>query len=170
MITEEECENIGLLKHFAGMIDCDGNIGIYAHIYTNSYYQRIRFGNTNIKLIEWIVENIGGKIPKEYVRDNPKHKNSYDWQLSGSNSYKILKKIRPYLIIKQEQADLAIELYEKVSNQNYSSISMPNHKKELAKELYERCKSLNKRGKSDEEIEIIIPVKIRKDLLDEWLE
>jgi len=47
---------------------------------------------------------------------------------------------------------------------------MPEHKKKLAKELYQRNKRLNKSGKDNEEIEVPVTIKIRKDVLDEWLE
>lgn len=175
MIEEKECEQKIILAQFAGMMDCDGDIGIRKDNRQDTYYQRIGFTNTNIKIIEWIVENFGGSVPKETVRNNPRWKNFYKWTLGSSSSYKLLKKIRPYLIIKQEQADLAIELYDKVSKWNYGSgraVSklMPKHKREHAKELFEKCKTLNKKGKPDEEeVEILVPVKVRKEVLDEWL-
>ena len=172
MITEEECNKIRLLEHFAGMMDCDGYISVRKNAHNDTYQQKIGFSNTNVKIIEWIVKNFGGKMPKEYVIDNMKYKNSYRWQLTGSNSYKLLKKIRPYLIIKCEQAELAIELYEKVTKWKYCTKNpIPNHKKELAVKLYQKCRALNKTGKSEnnEEVELLVPVKVRKDVLDEWL-
>ena len=172
MITEESCRKRVLLEKLAMALDTDGNIRI-ENARPGTHTQRIGFGNTNIKIIKWLVENFGGRMPKEQVFDNPKHKSLYNWTLSGSNSYNMLKKIRPFLIIKQEQADLAIELYEKVSKWKYHSDKpMPKYKQELAEELYQKCRALNKKGKhiKDVEVEVLVPVKVRKDVLDEWLE
>lgn len=171
-ISRKECEKIGLLKMLAAFVDGEGtiNIGMRKFPSGDSYYQqRLSVGNTNIRLIEWLIENFGGSFPKATNRGENR-KDMYLWELSGSNSYKLIKKIRPYLILKQEQADCAIELYEKVSKWNYnSSKPLPEHKKKLAKELYQRNKVLNKNGKDNEEIEVPVTIKIRKDVLDEWI-
>ena len=174
MITEEECEKIGLLKMMAAFVDGEGTIAIamrrtsYGHVYN----QTILVANTDIRLVEWLVDNFGGIFPKARVRGE-NLKDTYLWQLYGSHSYKLIKKIHPYLILKQEQADNAIELWERVSILNYGgNKSMPAHKRKLAEELYHRNKKLNMRGKSEdiEEVEVLVPVNVRKDVLDEWLE
>jgi len=108
MITKEE----GLLMRFAGMMDCDGSIGIY--IDNNGFMQKIQFTNTDYRLIQWILDNFGGGVA-EYNYSNPKWKDKFNWQLYGYKSYKLINRIRPFLMAKQEQADLAIELYKKVS-------------------------------------------------------
>ena len=150
MITEEDMMHARL----AMAIDTDGNIGIGKVRENESYRHQINVANTNIKLIEWLVENFGGKIPEPQVRDNPKHKDLYLWYLTGSNAYKILKKIRPYLLLKGEQADCVIELYEKVSKWYYTGWKQrPKYKKELQEELYQRVKALNKKGKHTEDQE-----------------
>lgn len=161
IISEKEC----LYARLAMAIDTDGSIGIRKN--QRNYIQVIQFSNTNIKLIEWIVENFGGNIPNPQVFDNPKWKDVYHWQLHGSDSYKIIKKIKLYLIIKQEQADCTIELYEKVNKWCY--YIMPRYKKNLANKLYERCKILNKRGMSEYGVEERIP-KLKERKVVETLE
>lgn len=59
-MTCEEC----LLRQMAAFIDGEGTIGVYKLISSNgkySYYQRISVGNTDIRLIEWVIENFGEK-------------------------------------------------------------------------------------------------------------
>lgn len=182
LITRKECEDICKLSMLAAFIDGEGTIGIYRNVSTAGYFnyhQVIELINTDIRLIEWLVENFGGRDPKPYKVKGDNRKDAYPWQLSGSNSYKLIKKIRSYLILKQEQADNAIELWEKVSKWHYGGGGinnrrlMPVHKRKLAEELYQRNKELNMRGtrnKDNIEIEIPVTVKVRKDVLDEWLE
>jgi len=129
-ITRKECESTRLLSMLASFVDGEGAISIGKRKFPSgdSYYsQRLFIGNTDIRLIEWLIENFGGSYPKAKNRGENR-KDMYQWVLSGYNSYKLIKKIRPYLILKQEQADCAIELYEKVNKWNYKA-ECPNIKR-----------------------------------------
>lgn len=178
MINIDECKRKILLSSLAAFIDGEGTIKIMHRLtYSNtySYQQQLMVGNTDVRLIEWLVENFGGTMPKPHKVLGENRKDSYDWRLSGSKSCRLLKLVRPYLMLKQEQADGAIMLYEKVSKWKYGgrNNSMPPHKRKLAETLYQRNKELNKRGKNDmdneEEVEVLVPVKVRREVLDEWL-
>ena len=166
----EEC----LLRQLAAFVDGEGTIGIRKHKDPSGcyvYQQGIQVANTDIRLIYWLVENFGGKFPKVVKDDRENRKDWYAWRLSSYNSYKIIKNIIPYLLLKQEQADNAIKLYEKVSKWKYGgSHPRPEHKTKLCEELYQKNRKLNMRGKvTNVEVEVLVPVKIRKDVLDEWL-
>ena len=157
MLDDKEVETIRM----AMAIDTDGHIVISKQ--NEMYSMSIGFTNTNIKLIEWVVNNYGGKIPNARNHNNINHKEIYGWQVYSYKAYKILKIIRPYLIIKGEQADLAMELYEKVSKWKYvRNHRMPEHKRRLAEDLYLRCRHLNKKGKPIEQIESKLKLKSRK--------
>ena len=169
MIEEKEA----LLTQLAMCVDTDGFINIQS---SEGHGCTQHFGvvNTNTKLMEWLVNNFGGKMPNPRITDNPKWKNGYRWSLSGSNSYKLLKKIRQYLLLKGEQADCAIELYEKVSKLHYGSGSgkgkriKPESKKKLQEELFQKCKALNKTGKSEEEPQLLTLIR-RTITLEEYV-
>ena len=152
-------------------IDTDGNIGISKN-QNRGYAQYLRATNTNFKRIQWLLDNFGGNyIKREY--DNDAWKDQYLWSIFGFESYKLLKNIRPYLLLKQEQADTAIELYEKVSKWHYGkSKPIPKAKKDLQIKLYQNCRVLNKKGKPEEHAEQ--PKLIRKTIkvtetLEEYL-
>lgn len=175
---DDDHEKIRKLSMLAAFIDGEGYIGILKAKHEQrehenySYGQRLQVTNTDIRLMEWLVENFGGKIPKPTKDKRETRKDKYAWSRTGTDSYKLLKLIRPYLIMKYEQADLAIELYEKVTKWHYRGFKkMPVHKRKLAEELHQRCKELNKKGKDDDDvnIEIRIPLKINKETLREWL-
>lgn len=172
-IIKKECEKIRLLDKLAAFIDGEGSIIIHKkkHPLGYHYQQTLHVTNTDTRLIQWLVDNFGGKFPKA-IKMGGDRKDAYRWQLTGSNSYNLLKKICPYLILKQEQANNVIELYEKVSKWNHGGNKpMPEHKRKLVEELYHRNKELNKRGKinNEEEVEVPVTIKIRKDVLDEWI-
>lgn len=158
-ISDKECKKLGLLMQLAGLVDADGTINIVRRPMRNgkfSYHQSLAVSNTNVKLMEWLVEHFGGSMPNAAKRTKHKEnsKDDFQWRLTGYKSYKIIKKIHPYLIIKQEQADLTIELYEKVSRFHYcTNKPRPVYKTELSEKLYWMCISLNKRGKSEEQSE-----------------
>lgn len=144
------------LSYLAGIIDGEGTIGIHKshHKYTNieggyTYQQYLEVTNTNILLLDWLVENFGGSISKRY-KSSERHKDAYKWFVTGRKSYKLIKTIRSYLLIKQEQADCAIELWEKVSKWHYGANNRrPLYKTKLAEGIFQRNKELNKRGVDD---------------------
>lgn len=142
------------LYYLAGIIDGEGTIGIRRQdSYTGRYIysHHIAIKNSDVRLIHWLVDNFGGTFPKPHTeKDN--YKDTYNWQLSSSSSYKLLKKVGCYLLLKREQADLAIELYEKVSSRFGKTKPLFGWRKELAEELYQECKYLNKVGRKEEVI------------------
>jgi len=129
-------------------LDTDGYIGIEKESRSSIHYrQRIEVRNTNMKLMNWLVENFGGTVAERKL-DNPKWKNQYNWRLGGYKSCKLLKSIRPFLLLKGEQADLAIDLFEKVSRwrQGGDNLRLIS-KTDLAESLWGRCRALNRTGK-----------------------
>ena len=145
------------LEYLAGIIDGEGTIGVYklAQGRRFDYFQQISVGNTEVLLIYWLVDNFGGRIPK-IRKGKGNRKDSYVWALYGSNSYKLIKKVMSHLLLKQEQADNAMELWEKVSKFVYNrNKPRPLYKTKLAEELYQRNKLLNMRGRVVEESDLI---------------
>ena len=153
----------------ASFVDGEGTIGIERreNYHRNSYHQRLSVMNTNIVLISWLVDNFGGNFPNPQKHENGNHKDAYQWRLSGKNSYKMIKKIREHLLLKRDQADCAIDLYEQVTKWHYGNGKpIPKYKQELSEALYQKCKKLNKRGPpddEDEEYEVTFTIKKKKD-------
>jgi len=154
-MEREEREMSSDLSYLAGIIDSEGTIRIGRLINLNrkaSYQQRLHVSNTDLRLINWLIERFGGSMPTPR-KFSGNCKDGYTWSLGGYKSYKVIKKVQPYLLLKREQANLAIKLWEKVSRNRYSSYKLPLWKGSLAKELYNRCKALNAKGKNNEQIE-----------------
>ncbi len=96
------------LSYFAGLIDADGTIAIAR----NKYYEE-RFGgfygivylsltNSDGRLISDVLEQFGGSLDQVYHA-------AYQWRIYGRPAVDIIKKILPYLRIKREEANVAIE-------------------------------------------------------------
>lgn len=135
-------------SYLAGMVDGEGCIAIWrtnarAHDFVtsrktyNSFNLRIQIYNTSLELMKWLVANFGGTY---HIRTHEKneHKNSYNWRPKGeNNTKKMLLGILPYLVIKREQAQLALKYIE-----------LPRNCPEQREPIYQRIRQLNQKGKT----------------------
>lgn len=130
--------------YVAGVLDCDGSIWIGA---TRSgdyaqYTLRMSVTNTRRPLPAWFAEQFGGEC-KLFKPRNAKWKAEYRWQAAGLNALPVLSLCLPYLIIKRQQALLAIEFASTIIP---GSRALPESYRELRKDIHERMCALNKRG------------------------
>ncbi|MCK4669539.1 hypothetical protein KAT21_05420 [Candidatus Bathyarchaeota archaeon] len=105
------------LAYLAGIIDGEGTIAIAKakikegrknHLYS----LRMSAANSDKGLVDWLKENFGGSI--HILREEEgNHKKGYQWVLGSKDTYKLLKGMKDYLVIKKEQADIGIEFYKK---------------------------------------------------------
>lgn len=122
----------------AAVIDCEGWIGAtrakrkHGYCYTFG----VGVGNTNIKLINRLVEITGmGRTSKVVLESNAKDKHM--WEVFVYEDVRnFLATIRPYLILKQRQADIVLNLPPK----NARAV-------EERKAAWDECHRLNKKGK-----------------------
>lgn len=106
------------LAYVAGIIDGEGCIQIRPHkprgaSRTRVYQVLVSITNGNEKLIKWLHKSLGGNLYE--------HRKSYGtvhrmWQinLSTSHAVNMLRAIRPYLIAKAAQCDIAIAFQDHV--------------------------------------------------------
>jgi len=101
--------DIGLLAYLAGIVDGCGYIHIRKYITKAGkpragipvYTLALSISHKDPRLIDWLVEVLG----YGYVR---KEEGTYRWILTGRKVGKLLERVRPFMVIKQEQADIAI--------------------------------------------------------------
>jgi hypothetical protein len=123
----------------AAMLDGEGHISINAHLVPNKqggkYWLidcKVGISNTSVPLMEWLVSNFGGKY---YDGKQGHNKICYRWYLDGyENMEKFILSMLPYMIIKREQAKIALEFVRMRGQKN------PVKRMELSK----RCTALNK--------------------------
>lgn len=131
--------------YVAGILDGEGSLSIHKANSpgNNSYRVQIVIYGTSIKLMKWLLGNFGGTF---YSRDNnpsgwgkTSHRRIHKWNLSGrKNKENFLLGVLPYLIIKDEQAKVALEFVRLGNSQ------VP----EIRKRLEEKMKFLNRGGSS----------------------
>lgn len=94
--------------------------------------------NTDARLMVWLEKYFGGKAYYNNKSKNPNSKPKHRWHVMGrEHQERILLGILPYLVLKREQALIALEFIRMNSEINPLK----------RQELYERMKPLNRRGK-----------------------
>lgn len=139
---------------FAGFFDGEGAIMIakwHEARYDRTYYAlRLDVSNTDLSVLGYIKEKFGGNLGPP--RSEPLHPNSkpvYHWFTAYKEAYTILKRIVPYLVLKQEKANLALKFYE----EQKAWLKRPTPVNKLSDEelerreiLYQSMKELNRKG------------------------
>jgi hypothetical protein len=90
--------------YLAGLIDGEGCIKLYPQM--NPPCQ-ITIANNNKKVLDWVKDKLDcGNVYIHKLPPERKHKTQYQWRVASREQIKkILKAIKPYLIIKDDQAD-----------------------------------------------------------------
>jgi len=161
-------EDERILAYVAGIVDGEGHIGINpsspgAFKLTWSYSAQMTIVNTDARLMTWLVATFGSSVACHNPHRPGHWKLTYAWHLSGENLRRFLLAIRPYLLIKGEQADLALALFDLRKTKplskdigvrkgaGRSAGRRPNDPEyvEAAQALYDRIRPLNARQKAE---------------------
>lgn len=150
-------DNQAEIGYFAGMIDGEGCINIQKWSNpsgTCSYSTRFTIANTNLEVLLWIHERFGGAIYEQrrtgtYL--NSKHKLCYIWITAGAKGNWLLERVTPYLVIKPQQAALAVQIgsLHLLAKDRHKQIDPRSQRK--AEQLKAKIHELNRRGVPDVE-------------------
>jgi len=135
---------------FPGFVDGEGYIGIAKR--KSVYSAHLRVGNTHRGALELFQETFGGHIRVIHHKENQRI--VYSWKLSRRDDLeRTLEAWLPYLVVKQEQAKLALQLikYKKAyprpwGNGTSKGRPYPMEMRARLEELHRRIKALNKVG------------------------
>lgn len=124
--------------YIAGFIDGEGSIMIYLR--SGVVSTKLNASNTKRVVLDWICETLGVGRVSTFEHKNGKYSTSHFWICTGDSALTVLEQIRPYLKIKQAQADLAIETQKR--------LKIPHLKADRTwqREAFEQMKTLNRRG------------------------
>ena len=143
MVDKPELEP-GYRGYVAGVLDCDGSIWIGVDR-SGAYVRhtlRVNVTNTRQALPEWFAEHFGGRCT-HYPKKKAEWRDEYRWQVSGLTALPVLQVCLPYLLVKRQQALLALEFASTIiPNTN----SIPESYRQLRAEIYAKMSELNKRG------------------------
>jgi hypothetical protein len=105
--------NMASLYYLAGIIDGEGCISISKGTINHRQQSiRIRVANTNFELIDWLHTQFGGKT--NYIKKKGNRRPQKMWSVLARKAAILLREIQPYLIVKREQAKIALLFQETV--------------------------------------------------------
>jgi len=141
-------------QYAAGMIDADGSIAISRqqpkkdsiHI---RYQARLTVTNNCPTITELFAEAYGGSLHfQDFAKANHFHRGVWSWIAVSRPAIAVLKLVRPYLIAKADQADLALQLQENIDKYKHTlgngHWTSPERDKVMAfrQSLFEQCRDL----------------------------
>src|SRR5260370_40314259 len=87
----------------AGFLDGEGYIAVL-HGRGASYHLEVTASQKTATPLEWLRDRWGGSVRLRLVNTNP----IFCWTLYANRALAFLEDVRPWLIVKAEQADIAI--------------------------------------------------------------
>ncbi len=108
--------------YIAGIVDGEGSISMYKAVSRTGgvdgkrYRVRCSIANTNLEMLEF-TKNYFGAGSIYTSKPKAKHKVVYMLYFYDNQAHQVIKAIRPYLIIKKKQADVAISFHDHVAKE-----------------------------------------------------
>lgn len=146
---------IAQLAYLAGILDGDGAfiIGCYAFnkkTGTPHFHTSIQVTSVDKVLIEWLVDNFGGKLSTYTAKQMASNckRVPFRWTIFSDRVKHLCECILPYLVIKTEQAEIMIEMrntFEKTRMQKGNKGTQPISKEvlDIRYALFHKLKSLH---------------------------
>lgn len=134
--------------YLAGMLDGEGSISVLrmamrrtSGTYTH-YAIQVRIANTSRRVIDWISERVGGRIYEQtfITRSRGNRKRAFHWHIGGHGARVFLELVRPYLVIKTRQVEIALAFL--ALGRSFVPAARA--------ELYEQMRALNRKGIGNE--------------------
>ena len=130
--------------YFAGIVDGEGTIGVTLSGDKRCccYRPMMIVTNTSMALMDWIGKNLGGNGWAIWRQPLGNAKRVATWYFSRAQIKVVLPQIRPYLVIKAEQADLVAEMLR------LGEQPRTDGRQVAMTAIYDGCRALNKRGRN----------------------
>ena len=126
----------------AGFLDGEGCIGIHFQKSTQTHYIKVTAPQAEPKSLQILQGLFGGTFRvKAYKLEKPNHRRMYIWEVAARQAYEMLLIIEPFLVVKREQAELAIKFQQGVGRAISRSIS--NEERERRERIRQQISALN---------------------------
>lgn len=150
-----------IYSYIAGLIDGEGCIRINRQLPKTSK-QNIRYKlEVSLHMTKpQSIEFVNSFFPASSIYRRPykgirNHCDSFQWTIWNKSAYLLLKSIHPFIVLKKEQLQLALDFYKhllKYSSFRYKkgiegTNSLPDYIIKERELFYQQLKLLNKRGK-----------------------
>lgn len=144
--------------YIAGIIDGEGAIFIskgkpQKQCISPAYVACVRVGNTDKRLIDFLLQVTGVGAIHERKMPNDRWKTCWMWAVTGPRAGAVLREIRPLLLLKGAQADVLLEFLDNFKSFELSGNRSGVSAEELARResLRQRIRELNRKGPRNEE-------------------
>jgi len=97
----------------AGILDGEGCIGIYGRAGRRTdgglgLHALVSVGNTDFRMILKLKDLFGGNISSLQRDSRPNRRAAITWRTSGRHAGRVLERVLPFLVVKREQAEVAL--------------------------------------------------------------
>jgi hypothetical protein len=140
---------------FAGFFDADGYVGISKGNGTSYYLLTVAIVQVKREILDLFVQEFGGKVTGPHIRKG-RGRPIYQWVAEAKVAERFLREVSPYLVVKRERAQMAIDFRvlfrgENIIPRGHGSQNDRNRQKAerikgLRHEYYLSMKRLNQRG------------------------
>jgi hypothetical protein len=123
------------IEYFAGMLDMEGSVSIVKAARPENYRVHLRIANNNKALVDWLKKNFSGAVyTTKKLQEGKKRYTWYRKETDEKSVERFLLAILPYLIVKRETAQLALNM-----------IRMPKEQRtlEIVNKIRDRVVELN---------------------------
>lgn len=142
-VKSTECKTLTPAQagYIAGFLDGEGSIMLVRRSDHNSYNLRITAAGTVRAPMDWMSEVAGVGATFFRDRNNPNHRPTYWWQIAGDAARTLLLQVAPFMLVKQQQAELAIEFQTRLHDPKFKTNMVAQS------DYYHRLKAMNARGR-----------------------
>lgn len=141
--------------YLAGLIDGEGTITITsqklgrkgARNVRISYALTVAVYNTNRDVLDWLASTFGGTVTSEKrKKPRPNQKLTHKWRVSITDALALLYHVLPYLRIKIQQANIAIDFLTNRKKYRGTKLHASDTDTDWCESLKTRINLLNHRG------------------------
>jgi hypothetical protein len=102
------------VAYTAGFFDGEGCVNIARYLKRGRPYHTLAivFTNTDFQVLNWLHQRWGGHLSTPTQPSSPRHHPSRDLRLSAGPARPLLRAMLPYLIIKKQQVEIALEFID----------------------------------------------------------
>jgi hypothetical protein len=121
-------------SYLAGLIDGEGSIYICYDKRNDVYFMEMSVTNTARSLIDWLLGHFGGTERISGKSQDKAHPDQWAWVVRGRKAAPIIAGVKPYLVIKKQQANLAEEFiatYRDISERSFRNAERQRIKAEI---------------------------------------
>jgi len=140
-------------EFFAGFFDADGCVMIQRGGAKTSYFLlSVHIVQVDTNILHAFAERYGGSVKGPYSRGE-QARPAYHWVVESAKAEAFLRRITPYLIVKRERAELALEFRTLFHGENV----LPRGKlvNDLDQQLAKRARILAERGECYEQMRLL---------------